>query len=115
RRRRAASLTLPVPPPSRARPQLRDYDPLLRSRGIDPDTGPPRLPIPPESQALARETIARAGLSSGLERLILLAPGAAFSWTKRWPGERFGALADALRARGICLALVSGQCTREMA
>jgi heptosyltransferase-2 len=112
---RSPLLTLPVPPPSRDRHQLRDYDPLLRSRGIDPDTGPPRLPIPPESQALARETIARAGLSSGLERLILLAPGAAFSWTKRWPGERFGALAAELLARELAIAIVIGPGEEELA
>src|SRR5262249_40850448 len=38
----------------------------------------------------------------------LLAPGAAFSWTKRWPPERFGRLAAALRERGWSCAIVIG-------
>ena len=113
--RRAPLLTLPVPAPPRDRHQLRDYDPLLRSRGIEPDTASPRLPIPAEAKAAARETIARAGLSSGVERLILLAPGAAFSWTKRWPPERFGALAAELLARELAIAIAIGPGEEELA
>lgn len=105
---RATLLTSAVPAPPRDRHQLRDYDPLLLSRGVEPDTGPPRLPIPPEAHALAQEAIARAGLLSALGRLVLIAPGAAFSWTKRWPAERFGAFAAELLAREVALAIAIG-------
>ena len=39
-------------------------------------------------------TLLRAAGLSGSTRLALLAPGAAFGWTKRWPAERLGLLAD---------------------
>ncbi|HMA18999.1 MAG TPA: lipopolysaccharide heptosyltransferase II [Thermoanaerobaculia bacterium] len=96
---RAVLLTRPLPPPSRDRHQLRDYDPLLVSRGVEPDTGPPRLPIPPAAARRVEEALARARILSAAGRLLLLAPGAAFSWTKRWPSERFGRLAVELLER----------------
>ena len=105
--RRTALLTRSLPPPPRTDHQLRDYDPLLRSRGVEPDRDPPRLPIPVEAAALADAALSRAGLSLD-GSVVLLAPGAAFGWTKRWPPARFGRLADALAARGRESALVIG-------
>jgi heptosyltransferase-2 len=105
--RRTALLTRSLPPPPRTDHQLRDYDPLLRSRGVEPDRGSPRLPIPVEAAALADAALSRAGLSRD-GSVVLLAPGAAFGWTKRWPPARFGRLADALAARGRESALVIG-------
>lgn len=104
---RTALLTRPLPPPPRTDHQLRDYDPLLRSRGIEPDPDPPRLPVPAEAAALADAALARAGLP-GDGSLVLIAPGAAFAWTKRWPPDRFGRLADALAARGLASAVAIG-------
>jgi heptosyltransferase-2 len=105
---RRALLTGALAPPPRTDHQLRDYDPLLRSRGIDPDPDPPRLPIPAEASALADAALARAGLPRD-GSLSLIAPGAAFAWTKRWPPDRFGRLADLLAARhGFRCALVIG-------
>lgn len=92
-------LTCPLPPPPRDRHQLRDYDPLLLARGVEPDTRPPRIPIPPAAAGRAETALARARLSSAGGRLLLLAPGAAFSWTKRWPPECFGRLACELLER----------------
>ncbi|MEO8347507.1 MAG: lipopolysaccharide heptosyltransferase II [Acidobacteriota bacterium] len=104
---RAPLLTLALPPPPRTGHQLRDYDPLLESRGIEPDLDPPRLPLSAESAARAQEALARAGLPTD-RPLVLLAPGAAFGWTKRWPAERFGRLGPLLIERGLLSALVIG-------
>ncbi len=104
---RAPLLTRVHAPPPRTDHQLRDYDPLLRSRGIEPDPDPPRLPIPAEAAAQADAALSRAGLPRD-GSLVLVAPGAAFSWTKRWPADRFGRLADLLAARGLRCAIVVG-------
>lgn len=104
---RTALLTRALPLPPRTDHQLRDYDPLLRSRGVEPDPDPPRLAVPAEAAALADSALARAGLSKD-GSVVLLAPGAAFAWTKRWPPDRFGRLADALAAHGLACAIVIG-------
>ena len=104
---RGPLLTRPLPPPPRTDHQVRDYDPLLRSRGIEPDPDPPRLPIPPEAEEQADAALARAGLPLN-RSLVLLAPGAAFGWTKRWPPDRFGRLAAALVERDRPCAIVIG-------
>ena len=93
--------------PPRAAHQLRDYDALLASLGIEPDTGPPRLALSPEALANGDRALAAAGLP-GSGRLARLAPGAAFGWTKRWPPERFGMLADRLADNGWKRAAVIG-------
>jgi heptosyltransferase II len=104
---RAPLLTLRLPPPNRTSHQLRDYDPLLASRGIEPDLAAPRLPVPLESADAAAFALARAGLPPN-RPLVLLAPGAAFGWTKRWPAERFGRLGRLILERGMLCAIVIG-------
>ena len=89
--------------------QLRDYDRLLLSRGIEPDRDPPRLVVPEAAQARADAALAAAGLAGDAPSgLALLAPGAAFAWTKRWPPDRWGALAARLAAAGLRPAIVIG-------
>ena len=100
-------LTAFLPPPSRTSHQLRDYDPLLESRGIEPDFEAPRLPLSAKAGVQAQEALARAGLPAD-RPLALLAPGAAFSWTKRWPAERFGRLGRLLLEKGLLPAVVIG-------
>jgi heptosyltransferase-2 len=112
---RSPLLTRALPAPPRDRHQLRDYDPLLRSRGVEPDTGPPRLPIPAAAADRADEALARLRLSSAGGRLVLLAPGAAFSWTKRWPPERFGRLAAELLERAWAPAIAIGPGEEDLA
>lgn len=104
---RALLLTHSVPLPPRTGHQLRNYDVLLRSRGIEPELGPPRLPVPPEAAGRAREALERVGLPREV-RPILLAPAAAFGWTKRWPAERYAYLADLLSENGQRCGLVIG-------
>lgn len=104
---RGALLTTKPHPPRGIVHQLRDYDALLLRRGIAPDRDPPRLSPPPAARARAEAALAAAGMA-GAGRPIFLAPGAAFSWTKRWPPERFGRLAAILSARGHAPAFVIG-------
>ncbi len=104
---RSALLTLAVTRPTSTEHQLRDYDRLLAARGVPPDLGPPRLAIPPNAEDRARRSIAAAGLPGGAP-LALLAPGAAFGPTKRWPASRFAALADILADRGVLSGIVVG-------
>jgi heptosyltransferase-2 len=105
--RRGLLLTMSLPRPPATEHQLRDYDRLLRARGIEPDFEPPRLPVPPAAAERAQDILDTRGLDA--RRLALLAPGAAFSWTKRWPEERFGELARGLHDRGFSVAFVIGR------
>ena len=105
--RREGLLTAALPLPPRTDHQLRDYDRLLESRGIEPDREPPRLPLPADAALEARQALLRAGVPAD-RPLALLAPGAAFSWTKRWPAERFGRLGRLLLENGLLPAVVIG-------
>src|SRR4051812_23055433 len=81
--RRGALLTDAVRPPSGTAHQLRDYDELLASMGIAPDTAAPSLRIPEPAAQRAEAALAVAGLPAG-RGLVLLAPGSAVAATKRW-------------------------------
>jgi heptosyltransferase-2 len=110
--RRGFLLTMSVSRPLPIEHQLRDYDRLLRARGIEPDMQPPRLPLPQGAAERAQDILDTQGFNVG--RLALLAPGAAFSWTKRWPEERFGELARGLQDRGFSAAFVIGRDEKEI-
>ena len=112
--RRGSLLTHGVAPPRRGNHQLRDYDALLSSRGIEPDLDPPRIAIPEALAERAADALSRAGLDSA-PTLVLLAPGAAFGWTKRWPPESYGRLASELLARGLGCGIVIGPGERDLA
>lgn len=104
--RRGALLTHALPEPSGTGHQLRDYDALLATRGIAPDDAPPRLPLPGSAVARADAVLAAAKIAPA--QFIALCPGSAFAETKRWPAERYAALADALTGRGLRCALMIG-------
>ncbi len=104
--RRTALLTRALPPPPGTAHQLRDYDSLLEARGVSPDFDPPRLPLPQRSLALAGEALLSASLPPG--EIAMLAPGAAFAWTKRWPPAHWGRLAALLRQSGVEAVFVIG-------
>jgi len=110
---RASLLTLALAPPSGVRHQLRDYDELLTARGVALDLEAPRLSISGDRSQRALRALAAAGLESP-GPLALLAPGAAFGWTKRWPAERFSALSDRLAASGYAVGLVVGPGEEEL-
>lgn len=81
--------------PDPRRHQRHDWDGFLEALGLDPVVGPP-LPTPRE---LCREGRGRlADVSPG--EVVGLAPGAAGWDSKRWPPDRFGALARRLADAG---------------
>jgi heptosyltransferase-2 len=104
---RGRFLTDRISPPDRRNHQLRDYDALLSARGLPIDGEPPRLPVSAAAQERADRALARAGLGDR-SPLVLLAPGAAFGWTKRWPADRFAALADQLVERDVAVGIAIG-------
>jgi len=104
-------LTDAPPPPPETAHQLRDYDALLATRGIRPDPDPPRLPVPAASLARAHEALDAARVPPAF---AALAPGSAFAQSKRWPSERFAALADALAERGLPAAVLVGPGEAEL-
>lgn len=105
--RRTWLLTDALAPPSGTEHQIRDYDALLELRGIEPDLEAPRLPIGAAARASSERALAAAGWS-GQTRPILLSPGSAKAGIKRWPAERYAALADALALRGWPCGLIVG-------
>jgi heptosyltransferase-2 len=111
---RAWLLTDTLAPPSGGFHQIRDYDALLRLRGIEPDLEPPRLVVSEEAIRTAGEALAAAALPADA-RPVLLAPGSARDAIKRWPAQRYAGLADALAERGLTPALVIGPGEQELA
>lgn len=78
---------------------------LMAHLGAPPaDSGELELPIRPEEEAAQAALLARTGLRPGA--YAVLHPGAT-SPSRRWPAERFAEVGDALRARGLEVA-VSG-------
>jgi ADP-heptose:LPS heptosyltransferase len=86
---------------------------LLQAAGVLPDPDPPRLPISEAAAGRAARALEAAGLPAG-GPLALLAPGSAFAPTKRWPADRYAALADALSGHGLAAALVVGPGEAEL-
>jgi heptosyltransferase-2 len=110
--RRGPLLTEAPPAPPGTRHQLRDYDALLLSAGIPPDSDPPRLPIPEAAARRAGEALAAAGL--GVGDFVVLCPASASTAIKRWPADRFAALSDRLAQRGVACAVAAGPGEREL-
>lgn len=83
---------------------------ILSALGITP--GAIELPIEPHASAATTAAIQAAG---GPRRFIVLNPGAAWP-NKRWPAEKFGALAASLRARlGLASLITWGPSEQELA
>jgi heptosyltransferase-1 len=83
---------------------------ILRALQIEP--GSAQLPLAPKASSATLAAIDNAG---GPLRYIVLNPGAAWP-NKRWPPERFGALAAALKVRTGLRSLVTwGPAERELA
>jgi heptosyltransferase I len=63
----------------------------------------PRLPVDREAELWAEQVLG----DSGRERVVLLSPGAGWG-AKRWPADRYGAVASALHAQGYTVLVNSG-------
>jgi heptosyltransferase-2 len=72
------------------------YQSLVKHLGIETGALTPQLIVPPAKREAATKLLRDRGWAAG-EPLIALAPGAAFGHAKRWPPDRFAALAKALR------------------
>jgi heptosyltransferase-2 len=92
---RSRLLTRAVPPPPANRLHQAEYYQHL-TRALDIAAGPlrPELHPPNEAAVDALALLARHGWTG--ERLVGLAPGAAYGWAKRWPPRYVGALASFL-------------------
>ncbi|GEJ56320.1 glycosyltransferase family 9 protein [Anaeromyxobacter diazotrophicus] len=109
RRRSAPGAVLALlgtdPPLARAHATVL-YAEALAPLGV---AGPGRLQLSlsPTARALAADALPRRG-----GPLVAIAPGARWA-TKRWPAERFAAVADALAADGARIVLAGGPGDRE--
>ncbi len=92
-------------------PQIEDYRGLLEAMEVPPPASwVPKLPWTPEREQEGRSLLARARIQEGDGPLVGLFPGAEFGPSKRWPQERWVALAQALRREipGLRAVLVAG-------
>ena len=82
------------------------YRALVRGLGVECDDRPPVLAPSPASKASAATVLSRAGVP-GEDRLIGVAPGAAYGQAKQWPPARMAELiARLVRERDVtCLLL----------
>ena len=74
--------------------------------GLESVPHAPPLPVPDVAAHAAAERLAAAGLAG--RPFAILAPGAAYGPAKRWPLERFSALAERLEAGGLALLACGG-------
>jgi heptosyltransferase-2 len=109
RRRTAARAILSLfgsdPPLVRAH-QSKLYAEALAQFGVE-HAGPTKVSLSAQARALAADAL------QGVEPpAVAIAPGARWG-TKRWPAERFAAVADALAAEGVSIVLCGGPSDRD--
>jgi heptosyltransferase-2 len=90
------------------------YQLLTRELGFPSGPCEPRIPAPSEGRQSASALLVEAGLDGSM-RFVALAPGAAYGGAKRWPPERFAALATTLAADGVRAVVVGSAADRPTA
>jgi heptosyltransferase-2 len=101
---RGQLLTRAVQPPWGLH-QAEYYQQLVHALGFPNGPLEPRLPVPNTARDAASNLLSSAGWDPRTP-LVVLAPGAAYGGAKRWPPERFAALASGLAADGVRTAMV---------
>jgi heptosyltransferase-2 len=89
-------------------PQVELYANVLRTLGAVGPPGPLRVALSERARQRAREVLGKAR-----GRGVALAPGSRWA-TKRWPVERFAAVADALHDDGWPIVLIGGPGEHEL-
>ncbi len=108
-------LTQAVPRSRRPVHQADYYRRLVAAAGVENGPREPRLDVPEASLAAARAILAEHGWTPGMP-LLGLAPGAAYGGAKRWPPDRFAAVAELLRqSRGTAAVLIGSAADRPAA
>ena len=97
-------------PPRGTRHLSEEYLTLGATLGVAPVPAAP-LRVPEAWKVSARARLESAGFRG--DRFCLVAPGALYGPAKRWPAERFAAVADALVAGGYPVVLAGGASDRE--
>ena len=97
---------VPLSPELRARHQVEYYLGLVRALGWAEAPPEPLLVVSSEEQDRADALLREAGCD-GTTSIVALNPGAVYGTAKRWPAERYAALADRLAAEG-CRPLLVG-------
>ncbi len=97
---RGLFLTRAIDRPPAGTHQVEYYQHLVRALGFSSGPGEPRLDVSPEMRAAGRATLEHAGWD-GLTPLVAIAPGAAYGGSRRWPSDRFTAVARALADEGV--------------
>ena len=104
---RGPLLTRSIRPPFDAVHQATYYQHLVRALGCENGPLEPRLEATAEGKQSGLELLVDAGWDQRAP-LVALAPGAAYGGAKRWPAERFAALAASLARDGVRCVLVGG-------
>ena len=92
------------------------YLAVVGALGAPGDGGGLEMPVREPERAWAARFLAESGVGTG-DRLVGLFPGSSPEWPiKRWPAERFAAVAEALaREHGVRILLVGGPSDAEVA
>ena len=104
---RGPLLTRAIMPPSGALHQAVCYQHLVRALGYANGPLEPRLEASAEARRAGLALLTAAGWNERAP-LVALAPGAAYGSAKRWPAQRFAALASSLARDGVVSVLVGG-------
>jgi lipopolysaccharide heptosyltransferase II len=104
---RGPLLTRSIRPPFDAVHQATYYQQLVRALGCENGPLEPRLEATAEGKQSGLELLVDGGWDERAP-LVALAPGAAYGGAKRWPAERFAALAASLARDGVRSVLVGG-------